>query len=108
MKSFILSLAIFLCFFPAVKAQDTEIREKDAVKRVVETYLFAEDDDERKSTLFEQAKIFSINLENGQIIEKPFSKAKKMPKGTRIVTSQKIVNIDIFENAANVKVETDL
>ena len=97
-----------MCFSLSIKAQDAENKEKDAVKRVVETYLFSENDDERRQTLYEQAKIFSINLEKNQISEKPFTKAKKMSQGTKIIALQKVVGIDVFENAASVKVETDL
>ena len=105
MKRFLFLLIIPLCFFGVVKAQDAE---KDAVKRVVETYLFSEDDEERKQILYEQAKIYSTNAENNKIEEKRFTAAKKKPKGTKIVSLQKIVNIEIAEDAALVKVETDL
>ena len=88
-----------------MKAQDAE---KDAVKRVVETYLFSENDAERRQMLFDEAKIFSINPADGQIYGKSFTKAKKPPKGTVIVALQKVISIDVFENAASVKVETDL
>jgi len=102
-------LIAFLSFSPSVKAQDTENTEKEAVKRVVETYLFSEEDAERKQALYSQAKIFSTNPANNKIQETPVSaKAKKTPKGTKIVSVQRVVNIDIAEDGATVKVETDL
>jgi hypothetical protein len=105
MKKYLFLLIICLGFSISIKAQNTE---KDAVKRVVETYLFSEIDDERKQTLFAEAKIFSTNRESKKIEETPVSKKTKKVKGARIVSVQKVVNIDIFENGATVKVETDL
>ena len=105
MKKFLFLLFVSLCFSVSVNAQDAE---KDAVKRVVETYLFSEDNDERKQTLYEQAKIYSTNTENNKIEENRFTAAKKKPKGAKIVSLQKIVNIEMTEDAAIVKIETDL
>lgn len=74
MRKLLFLLIISLCFAVSIKAQDME---KNAVKRVVETYLFSENDDERRQTLFEQAKLFSINLESGKIVDKRFTSAKR-------------------------------
>lgn len=103
MSKLLFLLILSLCFFVSIKAQDTE---RVAVKRVVETYLFSEDD-ERKQTLYAEAKIFSTDTEDRKIEETRFS-AKKRVKGARIVSLQKVVNIEIVEDAAVVKVETDL
>ena len=105
MKNFLFLLILPLCFYVSIKAQDAE---KDSVKRVVETYLFSENDDERKQTLFEKTKIYATNADDSKIEETPISAKAKKVKGARVVSVQKIVNIDIFENAASVKVETDL
>ncbi|MGC2236253.1 MAG: nuclear transport factor 2 family protein [Pyrinomonadaceae bacterium] len=104
MKKFLFLLLFSLCFSISVKAQDAE---KDAVRRVVETYLFSEEAAERSKTISGQAEIFSVNAANGQIAGKPFRKAKKNTNKI-IVAVQKIVSIDVFRNAAIVKVETDL
>jgi hypothetical protein len=105
MKKFLFLLLFSLCFTFSIKAQDAE---KDAVKRVVETYLFSEEVAERKQTIYERAKIFSTNTDGSKIVETAFTKPKKTPKGTKVVSQQKVLSIEIFENAANVKVETDL
>lgn len=104
MKRLLFLLIISLCFSFSVKAQDAE---KDSVKRVVETYLFSENDDERKQTLYEQARIFATDWKSGKIEETRFTSAKRK-KGTKIASVQKVASIEIMENAATVKVETDL
>lgn len=105
MKKILFLLIACLGFSLAVKAQDAG---KEAVKRTVETYLFSEEDRERRQTLFEKAKIYSTNPEGNQIVEKSFSNERKSPKAARVASLQKIVSIDVFEDAASVKVETDL
>ena len=105
MKKFLFLLIVPLCFSGAANAQDAE---KDTVKRVAETYLFSEDDNERRQTIYDQGRIYSTNAENNKIEETRFTAAKKKPKGAKIVSLQKIVNIEIAEEAAVVKVETDL
>jgi len=109
MKKLLLLLTIALSVSLSIKAQDAESKETDAVKRVVETYLFSEETDERKQTLYPQAKIFATNPEKTKIQETSIStKAKKLPKGAKTVSVQKVVQIEIAENGATVKVETDL
>ncbi len=100
---------IFLFLFASVKAQTVESKEKETIKRVVETYLFSEEENERKQTLYPQAEVFSTNPENTKIQKTPVSaKAGKLPKNTKLVSVQKVADIDIAENGAIVKVETDL
>jgi uncharacterized protein YdaL len=104
MKKLLFLLLLSLCFSVSIKAQDAE---KDAVKRVVETYLFSENDDERKQTLYNEAKIFSTDTDGKKIEQKRFTSSKRV-KGARIISLQKVISIDVFEDAATVKVETDL
>lgn len=110
MKTFLLLLTILLASFLSVKAQDAlQDKETESIKRTVETYLFSEEDRERKQTLYPQTAILSTDPQQTKIEKTPISaKAGKKPKGAKIVSLQKISSIEVFENAAIVKVETDL
>ena len=92
----------------AVRAQQPSDKERDAIKTAVETYLYEEDGSKVARVVDSRAKILGVDSE-GKLITSAISKpAGKRPKGsiTR-VPRQKIVNIDVFENGAVVKVETD-
>lgn len=109
MKKF-LSLMVFLLSLPlASEAQEAKAdKERDAVRQVVETYLYSEEPEERKRTLYAQAKVLSVDPSGSKIVETPISKPAKKPPGRVITTSrQKIVSIDLTEGGASVKVETD-
>lgn len=99
-----------LLLLPA-SAQDAKAdAEKDAVKRAVETYLYAEESDEKTSPLSADAKIYSVDAARGRVKVAPLTKPKgKDPKGAKVSRSrQKIVSIDIVNDGASVKVSTDL
>ena len=92
-------------------AQDVvDDAEKEAVRRTVETYLYAEESGERKSPLSAEARIYGIDSARDRIKVTPLSKsAAKEPKGSKILRSrQKIVSIDVVNDGASVKVSTDL
>jgi Putative lumazine-binding len=82
--------------------------DRDAVKKVVETFLYAEEEAEVRSVVAPDAKIMSVTSE-GKLTVVPVGKsAKKLRNGeTTRVPRQRIVNTDIFEDGAVVKVETD-
>lgn len=82
-------------------------RETGAVRKVVETYLYAEEGEERKRTIFPQAKILSVDDTGTKVLETPVSKSGPKRKG-RVTSRQRIVSIDVAESGASVKVETDL
>ncbi len=104
----LLLTAGLLCLSLPVKAQNVSTdKEKDNVRRVVETYLYAEEPEERKRTTHGQAKIFS--LDGGKVTETTISKpARKLPRRVVVISRQKIINIDMTDGAASVKVETHL
>ena len=83
--------------------------ERDAVKRAVETYLYAEEPEERKRVISPRAKIYSVDPSGSKMTETPLStQAKKLPKGGKVISRQKIVSMDVTQGGASVKVETDL
>lgn len=106
MKIFILFWIIFAPILSHPQKSPTDA-ERDAIKRVVETYLFAEDSDERKQTVFSKTKILSINPD-GKVAETPISKSSRKPKGARERSKQKVSMIDYTDGGAMVKIETDL
>lgn len=92
----------------AIHAQQTSDKERDAIKTAVETYLYEEDRAKVARVVDARAKILGVDGEGKLIMTATSKPAGKMPKGaTTRVPRQKIVNIDVFENAAVVKVETD-
>ena len=102
--------ALLLAFtgVSSVCAQQPGDKERDAIKVAVETYLYEEDRIKVARVVDPAAKILSVDGE-GKLRTTASSKpAGKMPKGTTTrVPRQKIVSIDVFENGAVVKVETD-
>ena len=112
MRDKLLLLAAVLLLSPLLIAHAQEAgtdKEKEAVRRVVETYLYAEDPEERKRVISPQTRIISIDHTGSRVIESPISKpARKSPKRTITRSRQKIVSMDVTEGGASVKVETDL
>lgn len=109
----LLVAVLILCPFSPIRAQQDAVaeREREAVKRVVETYLYAEGVEEVKSVSDPQAKIITPDDGTGRIRETLLSKpAGKRPRGARTTRNpQKIVAIDIADGvAASVKVVTEL
>ena len=105
----LLLTAGLLCLPLPAKAQNVSTdKDKDNVRRVVETYLYAEEPEERKRTTHGQAKIFSLDPGGGRVIETAISKpARKLPGRVVVRSRQKIISIDMTDGAASVKVETD-
>lgn len=91
----------------AVRAQQPS-NDRDAIKTAVETYLYEEERAKVARVVDSRARILSVDGE-GKLITTATSKpAGKAPKGSKTrVPRQRIVHIDIFENGAVVKVETD-
>ena len=83
--------------------------EKEAIKRVVETYLFAEYDDEKKSPIHPEAKIFSVDSSGKRIRFTTILKTKaRTVKGAKTSRSpQRVVSVEVASDAAWVKVATD-
>jgi hypothetical protein len=102
----ILPSAPLMC--QAQEATTTD-KERDAVRQVVETYLYSEEPEERKRTLYAQTKILSVDQTGTKVVETAISKqAKKLPGRVITRSRQEIVNIDLTDGGALVKVETDL
>jgi len=110
MRRFLLPLMILLSIPLMCQAQEAATdKERDAVRRLVETYLYSEEPEERKRTLYAHTKILSVDPNEIKVVETPISKPAKKPPGRATIRSrQKIVNIDLTDGAAIVKVETDL
>jgi hypothetical protein len=94
---------------PAAPPQDAE---REAVRKAVETYLYAEDVDEKKPVSDAGARIFSADHARGRVNATPLSApARKPPKGAKAVKTarspQRIASIEVFDDAASVKVSTD-
>ncbi len=83
--------------------------ESGAVKRVVETYLFAEYDDEKKSPIHPEAKIFSADSTGKRIKFTTILKTKaRTVKGAKTSRSpQRVVSVEVTGDAAWAKVATD-
>ena len=83
--------------------------EREAVKRVVETYLFAEYDDEKKSPIHPEAKIFTVDEVGKRIRFTTILKTKaRKVKGAKTSRSpQKVTSVEVAGDAAWVKVATD-
>ena len=108
----ILLAALLLALGAAARAQDAGdggAAEREAVRKVVETYLFAEYDDEKKSPLHPEAKIFTVDEAGKRIKFTTILKSKaRRVKGEKISRSpQKVVSVEVAGNAAYVKVATD-
>ena len=106
-SAILLSLVAF-AGFAQVRAQQTSDNEHAAIKTAVETYLYEEDRAKVARVVDSGAKILGLDSE-GKLMTTAISKpAGKRPKGsTTRVPRQKIIQIDVFENASVVKVETD-
>ena len=106
-----LFLAAFL--LPALlldpRAQEPSAEaEREAVKKVAETYLFAEETDERKGTFLGDAHIVFLDRDG----ERRTVALSKREGGRRPVKTsralQKVVSVDVVNDGASVKVETVL
>ena len=95
---------------PAGAQEGETERDREAVKKAVETYLYAEEAGEKRNVLYPEAKIISLNSNGKGIRETPVSRAagKRPPGGKTSRVLQKIVSIDLFEDGASVKVMTDM
>ncbi len=109
-KILLAALLALLCVSArAQDAGDGGAAEREAVRKVVETYLFAEYDDEKKSPLHPEAKIFTVDEAGKRIKFTTILKSKaRRVKGAKISRSpQKVVSVEVAGNAAYVKVATD-
>lgn len=108
MKKSVLTAAFFLlCLSVLTNAQTVGAnQENEAVKKVVESYLYAKEPEIRRQAFLAQAKIISLDS-RGKVTETPVSKPYKKKAGeTTGESSQKIVSIDVTAGGASVKVET--
>lgn len=102
-------MAILLLVSPLfVMAQtDKTNDEQIAVKRVVEDYLSKKDPEAVKHALSADAKIISVGG-RGHVIETPISKPfKQRANSTVVLPEQRIAAIDVTEDGASVKVESE-
>ena len=92
----------------AVRTQRPSDKERDAIKTAVETFLYEEDRAKVARVIDSRAKILGVDGE-GKLLTTAISKpARKPPKGSKTrAPRQRIVNIDVFEDGAVAKVETD-
>jgi hypothetical protein len=99
-----------MCVAAAARAQDAAaLAEKEAVRKVVETYLYAEETDEKKGTLLGDAQIVFLNADGKQTRVTSVSKGGKGKSGGKISRgTQRVVAVDVINDGASVKVETEL
>jgi hypothetical protein len=106
------ALCVVLAVCVTAQAQETTSArpaapdEADVVKRVVETYLYAEEPDEKKSPLHKEAKIYSFGPGNRMNVT-PFSKPARRREGKSSRSPQRVVSVDVAGDSATVKVLTD-
>ena len=111
MRKNLVILAVLLLSLPSMStAQEAGTGdERDAVRRAVETYLYAEEPEERMGVINPRAIIYSVDPTCSKMTETPVATpAKKLPKGGKVISRQKIVSMDVTAGGASVKVETDL
>ena len=109
LRSFVALLLLLLGAAPPAGAQEAAAdAEREAVRKVVETYLFSEEAGEKRSTFVEGARIIFVAPDGKQTRVEAVSRgAGRSRKGGRTMSSpQKIVSIDVLHDAASVKVET--
>lgn len=108
-KPLLMTALLLLPLSLPVAAEDVEA-EKESVRRAVETYLYAEEPEEKTPVIHPRARIYSVDRSRGKLTETPISApAKKTPKGARAGRSrQKITDVEVSGEGALVRVETDL
>jgi hypothetical protein len=82
--------------------------EAEAVRKVVETYLFTEETGEKKETLLEGARLVFVGPDGKEHHVESISKRKGQTRGKVSRATQKVISIDVLNDAASVKVETVL
>jgi len=108
-RVFLLAAASLLCAGITARAQDAEAeRERESVRKAVETHLYSEDVEEKKRVTYAGAKVLSVDSDGRKIRETPVSASAGKRRGAKTTRSpQKIVAIDVANNAAAVKVATE-
>jgi len=115
MKKFLLIVGLLFNFSLAAVAQASPANnENDAVRQVVQDYL-GDNIEVKQRALYANATITSVNSKGGKVvvIVTPFSKKpskmmrEMMKDAIQIVPTQKIVAVDVAQNAATVKVESE-
>lgn len=82
--------------------------EQSNVRRVVENYLSKKDPEAVKRAFSADAKIISVNAKSGKLTETLISKPFKQPAGSSSISpGQTIAAIDVTEDGASVKVESE-
>lgn len=110
MKKCIFLAAFFLLSLSfSANAQTVDANtENEAVRKVVEAYLYAKEPNVRRQAFYGEAKIISLDAARGKVTETPVSKPYKKKAGETVGESaQKIVSIDVTAGGALVKVETE-
>jgi hypothetical protein len=109
-KSFVPLLTVLLLWtiVPARGQAPAADTEAEAVRKVVETYLFTEEVEEKKETLLEGARIVFVGPDGKETRVESISKRKGQTRGKVSRATQKVVSIDVLNDAASVKVETVL
>jgi hypothetical protein len=82
--------------------------EKEAVKGVAETYLFAEETGERKGTFLGDAHIVFVDRDGERRTVALSKREGGERRGKTSRALQKIISVDIVNDGASVKVETVL
>ena len=113
MRKAVLPVVTLLLLLPqaaAAGAQETAPDpEREAVRKVVETYLFSEETGETKETFLQGARIVFVDHEGKRARVEPVSRGGgRRDRGKPGRVLKKILAIDVVGDGASVKVETVL
>lgn len=103
-------LLLTLCAGAHAAAQDAgQDAEREAVRKAVETYLYAEDSDEKRPVSDAAARVYGVDHSRGRVTAVPLaSRPRKQPKGAKTARSpQRVASVEVLGDAASVKVSTD-
>ena len=110
-RVYISLLAILLLWVAApARGQGSSVDpETEAVRKVVETYLFSEETDEKRDTFVKGARIVFVGPDGKETRVEALSKGGGGgARGKISRATQRVVSIDVVNDAASVKVETVL
>ena len=109
-KTFALLLTLLMwAAAPARGQAPAADAEKEDVRKVVETYLFSEEADEKRATFLEDARIVFVGADGKESRVEAVSKGGKgRTRGKIGRATQKVISVDVLNDAASVKVETVL
>jgi hypothetical protein len=111
-RKLLAAAVVMVCYAAALCQEAVADAEQSAVRRAVETYLYAEEPAEKNGVVHPKAKIYNVDRTEGRLKETAVSApARKPPKkaaNLRAVSRQRVVGVEVSGDGAVVKVETEL